>query len=134
MKRPTSITVLAWLLIVTSGFGAMFNIYGLVASIPPYPQWVWAALLLIKCGILLSGLLLLRMRRLAVWIYLGAAVAGWALSLSTTRAYTPVPAWQYAAGLVVFAIYAFIVIRHWDKLLPSRVPTRHSSSGAEAAE
>jgi hypothetical protein len=123
VKRPISITVVAWLLIVTFGLGAMFNIYGFAASIPPYPRWVWAALFVVKCGGLLAGVLLLRMRRLAVWIYVAAVIVGWVLSLGVTNNYTPIALWRYATGLLVVGIYAFFVFRHWDKLLPNKGTT-----------
>ena len=117
-ERPISMAVIAWLLIVPASAGALFNIYGFAASVPPYPRWVWVALFLVKCGILIAGLLLLKMRRLAVWIYVAAAIAGWSLSLGVTNTYTPVGLWRYSAGLLLIAVYAFFVIRHWDKLLP----------------
>ena len=120
MTRPTSITVIAWLLIVTFGVGALLNIYAFWASVPPYPRWVWAALFAVKCGGLLAGVLLLRMRRSAVWIYVAAVIVGWSLSLGVTNYYTPVALWRYATGLLIVGIYAFFVIRHWDKLLPNK--------------
>ena len=127
MTRPTSITVIAWLLIVTFGVGALLNIYAFWASVPPYPRWVWAALFAVKCGGLLAGILLLRMRRLAVWIYVASVIVGWSLALGVTNNYTPVALWRYAVGLLVVGIYAFFVLRHWDKLLPNEriagVPT-----------
>ena len=134
MRRPISITVIAWLLIVTFGGGALLNVYGFAASVPPYPRWVWAALFLVKCGGLLAGLLLLQMRRLAVWLYVAAAIAGWSLSLGVTNSYTPVAPWRYAAGLLVMVVYAFFIIRHWDKLLPARGGVGSNSAGLEAAE
>ena len=118
MKRPTSINVIAWLLILVSGIGAVFNVYGFAASVPPYPRWVWAALFLVKGGIFVAGILLLKMRRLAVWIYVAAAIAGWSLSLGVTSNYTSVAPWRYATGLLLTGIYAYFVVRHWDKLLP----------------
>ena len=120
IERPTSITVIAWLLIVPASAGALFNVYGFAASVPPYPRWVWAALFLVKCSILVAGLLLLKMRRLAVWIYAAAAIVGWSLSLGVTNNYTPVGLWRYSAGFLLLVVYAFFVIRHWGKLLPKR--------------
>lgn len=119
MKRPTSITVIAWLLIVTFGLGALLNIYGFSASLPPYPRWVWAALFAVKCGGLIAGVLLLKMRRMAVWIYVAALIVGWSLALGVINNYTPVAVWRYAAGLLIVGIYAFFVVRHWDKLSPN---------------
>ena len=119
MNRPTSLTVIAWLLIVPFGVGALFNVYGFAASVPPYPRWVWAALFIVKCGGFIAGILLLKMRRLAVWIYIAAVIAGWILALAVTANYTPVAVWRFAANLLVVAIYAFFVVRHWNKLLPT---------------
>jgi hypothetical protein len=126
--------VIAWLLMVPAGVGAMSNIYSFAASVSPYPRWVWAALFLVKCGMFVAGLLLLSMRRMAVWIYVIAAIAGWTLSLVVTSSYTPVATWQYAVGVLLMVIYAFFVFRHWDTLSPRRRSPLRGTESLEAAE
>ena len=118
MTRPTSMTVIAWLLIVGCGGAALFDIYGFAKAVPPYPQWVWAALFVSKCGGVAAGVMLLKMLRLAVWIYLATVISAWTLSLGVTSSYTHVAWWRYAEGVLGMAIYAFFIVRHWDKLLP----------------
>src|SRR3546814_8255283 len=104
----------------SSGIGAIGNVYALVSSIGPYPAWIWASLLLFKLIVIVAAVMLLRMQKVAVWLYLAVFVAEMALSIFVTRPYTPVPLWQYAVSLGLLGLYAFIVQRHWNKLLPSR--------------
>ena len=125
-QRPTSFTVLAWFLIVISGFGAATNTFAIASSLAPYPQWLWLLLLLLKLLVITAAILLLKMRKAAVWLYLAVAISEFAISVLLTGPYTPVPAWQYGVSLALNALYAFIVIRHWDKLLP-----RQSAAGAD---
>ncbi len=129
VQRPTGISVLAWFLIVVHGVSATFNIYGLAVAAPPYPQWLWAALLAVKLGGICAAILLLRMLRLAVWIYVVVIAAGWFVALAYSNQYTPVDWWRYAAGIVVLGIYAIPIVRNWEKLQP----TRNASGAASHA-
>ena len=118
VARPLMLTALAWLWILTGGVGAAVNIYGLLVALPPYPQWMWGALLVSKIGTIAAGVLLLRMRKLAVWVYIVVAAYGWALALGLTDSYTPVPFWRYLISLAVLALYALVIWPHWNKLEP----------------
>ena len=122
-RRPTSLTVLAWFLIVISGIGAATNAYALFSALEPYPQWLWGVLLAVKVAVISAAMLLLKMRKEAAAVYVVAVVVEFAISLLVTRSYTPVPAWQYAVSVGLNALYAFFVGRHWSKLSP------HSGAG-----
>src|SRR3546814_5136080 len=72
----------------SSGIGAIGNVYALVSSIGPYPAWIWASLLLFKLIVIVAAVMLLRMQKVAVWLYLAVFVAEMALSIFVTRPYT----------------------------------------------
>jgi hypothetical protein len=117
-KRPIILSIVAWIWIVVGSIGGLFNVYGFVASIPGYPRWIWAALLVAKLGSVFAGILLLKMKKAAALVYVATAAYGWALALGFTNHYTPVSVWRYAVGLIILAIYAAIFWRHWSILQP----------------
>lgn len=117
-KRPIILSIVAWIWIGAGSIGGLFNVYGLVASVPGYPRWIWAALLIAKLGSVFAGLLLLKMKKAAAWVYAVTAVYGWVLALDFTNYYTPVAMWRYGVGLIILAIYAAIFWRYWSILQP----------------
>jgi len=108
---------LAILIITTHLIGVLANAMSLVLGDPTYPALLWCAFLLLKLAGLVSGILLLRRRRMGVWLFAASLVAGACVALLFTGPYTA--ALWGAAGVITLlvALTGWLFLRRdWERL------------------
>lgn len=113
-KRPTSITVISWILIVLGGLSfvttaAMTNNPTAVALMSKSVLPVTVQYVISYIGSLVmvvSGIAMLKEQNWARWLYVGWSIIGFAIGLATSPAKIAM-----IPGLVVFLILAFFLFR-----------------------
>ncbi|WP_188705274.1 hypothetical protein [Silvimonas iriomotensis] len=114
MKRPVSITIIGWFLIVTAAFSLIsvvftFNNPMVRALMEKSPLPIPIQFLLTFVGLLvtvISGVALLKRRHWARLLYSGWSVLGFAVSLATSPMKPAL-----IPGLVIFLIIVFFLFR-----------------------
>jgi hypothetical protein len=112
-KRPTSVTVIGWILIVLGALGVLGMSFSLANSaarqamaLNPMPIPVQFALAFAGLGVsIVSGAFILRGANWARWLYLGWSVFGFAVSLATSPSKL-----MLLPSLLVFAIIALFLL------------------------
>ena len=114
MKRPTSVTVIAWILIVMSSISLVTSVLTFnnpmmreVMAQSPLPLSVQFAMMYVGLLVtLVSGIAMLKGRNWARFLYVGWSVIGFIVGLVTS----PMKA-AMIPGIVVFAIIALFLFR-----------------------
>jgi hypothetical protein len=132
MKRPTSVSVIAWILIVTSGISLLTSTVSLnnpmarelmAKSLLPVPlQFV-----MLYVGLLItivSGIAMLKGQNWARFLYVGWSAIGFVIGILTS----PMKA-AMIPGLVVFAVLAFFLFRPKPNEYFSTKDTTDSAQG-----
>jgi hypothetical protein len=132
MKRPTSVSVIAWILIVTSGISLLTSTVSLnnpmarelmAKSLLPVPlQFV-----MLYVGLLItivSGIAMLKGQNWARFLYVGWSAIGFVIGILTS----PMKA-AMIPGLVVFAVLTFFLFRPKPNEYFSTKDTTDSAQG-----
>jgi hypothetical protein len=132
MKRPTSVSVIAWILIVTSGISLLTSTVSLnnpmarelmAKSLLPVPlQFV-----MLYVGLLItivSGIAMLKGQNWARFLYVGWSAIGFVIGILTS----PMKA-AMIPGLVVFAVLTFFLFRPKPNEYFSTKDTADSAQG-----
>lgn len=114
MKRPTSVTVIAWILIVMSSLSLVTSVLTFnnpmvkeVMAQSPLPLSIQFAMMYVGLFVtLVSGIAMLMGRNWARFLYVGWSVIGFIVGLLTS----PMKA-AMIPGIVVFAVIAFFLFR-----------------------
>lgn len=114
MKRPTSVTVIAWILIVMSGISMVSSTVSLNISMvrelmAKSPVPILLQFVMIYVGLLItivSGIAMLKGQTWARLLYVGWSIIGFVVGVLTS----PMKA-AMIPGLVVFAVITFFLFR-----------------------
>jgi hypothetical protein len=126
-KRPKVIILIGLLLVIQFSYFAVMDVMQLL-KIPEdreldYPDWLFIGFLGIKVLLVMTGLFLLMMKRMAAWIFLFAIIPTYLIvsfyKFQFNSNYLPV------VGPVFFGICFALVYPHWSKLTDFTDPIEH---------
>ncbi len=117
--RPQEITQLAWFVVVLHAFGALSDVRALIVVDMHYPVWLVSGFLATKSLGVIAGVLLLKMKKVAIWLYAFAVVPSF-LMLNLIKSEFEAQGWMLnLIGSAMVALFAVVVRPHWSKLAPS---------------
>jgi hypothetical protein len=114
-ERPTSVTVVCWILIVMAGTSLIASTLTLnnpaaqeIMSASPIPVSIQYAMMYAGLLItLISGIAMLKRQNWARLLYVGWSLLGFIISLATTSMKV-----LMIPGIIVFLIFVFFLFRH----------------------
>jgi hypothetical protein len=122
VARPRIVTAVAWFMIAIGATGVVTNGYNYLIGNPSFPPALWLSFVVLKAIGLVAGVLLLQMRRAAIWLFGVSFVAALLIAVGATGPYT-LAQWLeggFAAAILVGAVW-FALRNHWKELRPMGV-------------
>jgi hypothetical protein len=108
-SRPTSITVVGVLLVISLGFG-LVQVLGILPDAKYLPGWVWLVLLA-DYGLLIAGIVgLFQMKKYGAWAFLAQSIISTVFSLALGATSTGL---LNLVGSVIILIFVF---RKYDEM------------------